>query len=149
MIHEWKRCLVIYISLHKTSASSSLLYAVILPNTHKALIYKSQWSMFLPFILMPTNCSFSFSFCFFLSFSLSNMLLIAGYSIYWNQRLIKVFRADVECTNGIIHVIDHPFLEESDIRVTSGSNHLHTTTATTFGSIMVSILVAVVAKLFV
>lgn len=44
-----------------------------------------------------------------------------GYSIQWNHRNIPVFRPDVECTNGIIHVIDHPFLIDSDIRVTAGS----------------------------
>lgn len=35
----------------------------------------------------------------------------------WNNKRIEVFRADVMCTNGIIHVIDRPFIEESDIVV--------------------------------
>lgn len=48
-----------------------------------------------------------------------------GYTIQWNQRNIPVFRSDVECTNGIIHVIDHPFLVDSDIRVTGGASTLH------------------------
>ncbi|CAO1432098.1 unnamed protein product [Diamesa tonsa] len=39
------------------------------------------------------------------------------YSIVWNNKNINVFRADVMCTNGIIHVIDRPFIEESDIVV--------------------------------
>lgn len=45
------------------------------------------------------------------------------YTIQWNHRIIPVFRPDVECTNGIIHVIDHPFLVDSDVHV-SGSSHL-------------------------
>jgi hypothetical protein len=28
-----------------------------------------------------------------------------------------VFRSDVVCTNGIIHVIDRPFIEEKDVQV--------------------------------
>ncbi|CAH1730246.1 unnamed protein product [Chironomus riparius] len=47
------------------------------------------------------------------------------YSITWNNKKINVFRSDVICTNGIIHVIDRPFIEESDIRVSYS-------TATTF-----------------
>lgn len=38
-----------------------------------------------------------------------------------------MFRSDVECTNGIIHVIEHPFLVDSDIRVTGGTSTLHRT----------------------
>ncbi|KAG5673151.1 hypothetical protein PVAND_003219 [Polypedilum vanderplanki] len=37
------------------------------------------------------------------------------YSITWNNKKINVFRSDVICTNGIIHVIDHPFIEEKDV----------------------------------
>lgn len=40
------------------------------------------------------------------------------YYVEWNGRWIHVFRPDVECTNGIIHVIDEPFLLDSDIRAT-------------------------------
>lgn len=29
-----------------------------------------------------------------------------------------MFRPDVECTNGVIHVIDAVFLKDSDVRVT-------------------------------
>lgn len=55
-------------------------------------------------------------------FFFSSLFPLPGYSIQWNHRNIPVFRPDVECTNGIIHVIDHPFLVDSDIRVTAGSS---------------------------
>ncbi|XP_030371302.1 fasciclin-1 isoform X3 [Scaptodrosophila lebanonensis] len=44
-----------------------------------------------------------------------------GYVIIWNYKKINVYRPDVECTNGIIHVIDYPLLEEKDIVVSGGS----------------------------
>ncbi|XP_059609328.1 fasciclin-1-like isoform X2 [Phlebotomus argentipes] len=50
------------------------------------------------------------------------------YSIQFNNRWINVFRPDVECTNGVIHVIDFPLLEESDVKInvdmTSSSERL-------------------------
>ncbi|XP_052740680.1 fasciclin-1 isoform X1 [Bicyclus anynana] len=45
-----------------------------------------------------------------------------NYYVEWNGRWIHVFRPDVECTNGIIHVIDEPFVLESDIRATGASD---------------------------
>ncbi|XP_039749848.1 fasciclin-1 isoform X4 [Pararge aegeria] len=45
-----------------------------------------------------------------------------NYYVEWNGRWIHVFRPDVECTNGIIHVIDEPFVLESDIRATGGAD---------------------------
>lgn len=81
-------------------------------------------------------------------FMVCHTFLISGYSIYWNQRLIKVFRADVECTNGIIHVIDHPFLEEADIFVTSGAAYLSTKTLDTI-LIASSVFMVIATKLFV
>lgn len=44
------------------------------------------------------------------------------YIIHWNEQKIPVFRANVECVNGIIHVIDAPFLKKDDIRVSLGSS---------------------------
>ncbi|KRF83533.1 uncharacterized protein Dvir_GJ24396, isoform K [Drosophila virilis] len=44
-----------------------------------------------------------------------------GYVLVWNYKKINVYRPDVECTNGIIHVIDYPLLEEKDIVVSGGS----------------------------
>ncbi|KAL1505831.1 hypothetical protein ABEB36_005303 [Hypothenemus hampei] len=44
------------------------------------------------------------------------------YVIHWEELEIPVFRPNVECTNGIIHVIDRPFLKKGDIRVSSASN---------------------------
>ncbi|KRF83539.1 uncharacterized protein Dvir_GJ24396, isoform I [Drosophila virilis] len=43
-----------------------------------------------------------------------------GYVLVWNYKKINVYRPDVECTNGIIHVIDYPLLEEKDIVVSGG-----------------------------
>ncbi|VVD01840.1 unnamed protein product [Leptidea sinapis] len=44
-----------------------------------------------------------------------------NYYVEWNGHWIHLFRPDVECTNGIIHVIDEPFVLESDIRVTGSA----------------------------
>ncbi|XP_023702117.1 fasciclin-1 isoform X3 [Cryptotermes secundus] len=40
-----------------------------------------------------------------------------SYYVEWQGEWIHVYRPDVECTNGIIHVIDSVFLKESDVRV--------------------------------
>ncbi|GLV34060.1 Fasciclin 1 [Carabus blaptoides fortunei] len=37
-----------------------------------------------------------------------------SFTIIWRNKEIHVFRPDVECTNGVIHVLDLPFLQESD-----------------------------------
>ncbi|CAB3237088.1 unnamed protein product [Arctia plantaginis] len=47
-----------------------------------------------------------------------------NYYVEWNGHWIHVFRPDVECTNGIIHVIDEPFVLESDIRLTGGATRV-------------------------
>ncbi|GAB0092810.1 fasciclin-1 [Sergentomyia squamirostris] len=51
-------------------------------------------------------------------------LYSSGYSVQYNNRWINVFRPDVECTNGIIHVIDFPLMEESDVNISQGSSLL-------------------------
>jgi len=43
----------------------------------------------------------------------------SSYYIEWNNEWIHVFRPDVECTNGVIHVIDSVLVQESDIQVSS------------------------------
>ncbi|XP_047022564.1 fasciclin-1 isoform X1 [Helicoverpa zea] len=48
-----------------------------------------------------------------------------NYYVEWNGHWIHVFRPDVECTNGIIHVIDEPFVLESDIRATGAAHRLN------------------------
>ncbi|XP_046835793.1 fasciclin-1 isoform X1 [Vespa velutina] len=48
--------------------------------------------------------------------------VIFGYQIEWEGKWIRVFRHDVECTNGIIHVIDGVFLKDSDVRVTGDAS---------------------------
>ncbi|XP_017776262.1 PREDICTED: fasciclin-1 isoform X2 [Nicrophorus vespilloides] len=45
-----------------------------------------------------------------------------SFVIYWKGEEIPVFRPNVECTNGVIHVIDRPFLKDGDIRVSKASN---------------------------
>lgn len=74
---------------------------------------------------------------------LTRFLCLAGYSITWNNKKINVFRSDVVCTNGIIHVIDRPLIEESDIRVSyaSAAEVVHAT-------LLPSLIAFVVAKLF-
>ncbi|XP_051171468.1 fasciclin-1 isoform X2 [Leptopilina boulardi] len=51
----------------------------------------------------------------------------SGYTIEWQGIIVRVDRPDVSCTNGIIHVIDRPFLKDSDVRVTGGSAAFVTT----------------------
>ncbi|XP_059487719.1 fasciclin-1 isoform X2 [Neocloeon triangulifer] len=48
----------------------------------------------------------------------------AGYYLEWQGERILVSRPDVECTNGIIHVIDTPLLRDADVRVTGGVDGL-------------------------
>lgn len=44
--------------------------------------------------------------------------LFVGFTLIWGTERIHVFRPDVECTNGVIHVIDAPFLLEEDVKIT-------------------------------
>ncbi|XP_030025559.1 fasciclin-1 isoform X1 [Manduca sexta] len=60
-----------------------------------------------------------------------------NYYVEWNGHWIHVFRPDVECTNGIIHVIDEPFVLESDIRATGAADRLRL--AYTLISLLISI----------
>lgn len=52
------------------------------------------------------------------------VFICPDYYVEWNGHWIHVFRPDVECTNGIIHVIDEPFVLESDIRATGSADNL-------------------------
>ncbi|XP_067203321.1 fasciclin-1 isoform X3 [Linepithema humile] len=45
-----------------------------------------------------------------------------NYQVQWDGKWVQIFRPDVECTNGIIHVIDTVFLKDSDVRVTGGAS---------------------------
>ncbi|KAF5275937.1 hypothetical protein FQA39_LY00733 [Lamprigera yunnana] len=60
--------------------------------------------------------------------------------IHWRGQKIPVFRPNVECTNGIIHVIDAPFLQEDDIRVTNYAGAAITLTPNIFMLIIVKLL---------
>ncbi|XP_043507524.1 fasciclin-1-like isoform X2 [Frieseomelitta varia] len=59
-----------------------------------------------------------------------------SYQIEWEGNWIRVFRPDVECTNGIIHVIDAVLLKDSDVRVTGAAS------VTSLASHLIIILVA-------
>nr|CAI5853120.1 unnamed protein product [Callosobruchus analis] len=50
--------------------------------------------------------------------------------IHWKGEKIPVFKPNVECTNGIIHVIDFPFLKEGDIQISAANNHFPSPTIT-------------------
>jgi hypothetical protein len=53
-----------------------------------------------------------------------------------------VFRSDVVCTNGIIHVIDRPLIEESDIRVS------YTSAAAAHAVLLPTLITFVLARFF-
>lgn len=65
-----------------------------------------------------------------------NSFFFTVYQIEWEGNWIRVYRPDVECTNGIIHVIDAVLLKDSDVRVTG------TASATSLASHLIMILVA-------
>lgn len=65
-----------------------------------------------------------------------NSFFFTVYQIEWEGNWIRVYRPDVECTNGIIHVIDAVLLKDSDVRVTG------TASATCLASHLIMILVA-------
>lgn len=65
-----------------------------------------------------------------------NSFFFTVYQIEWEGNWIRVYRPDVECTNGIIHVIDAVLLKDSDVRVTG------TASATSVASHLIMILVA-------
>lgn len=44
-----------------------------------------------------------------------------GYAIQWLNDWVNVYRSDIRCTNGIIHIIDEVLLMDSDIKVVGGS----------------------------
>ncbi|KAI8122940.1 Fasciclin-1 [Lucilia cuprina] len=67
-----------------------------------------------------------------------------GYVIIWNYKKINVYRPDVECTNGIIHVIDYPMLEEKDIVVRGGSYQIKSN----FCILFANLFIIAIAKLF-
>lgn len=50
-------------------------------------------------------------------FSPSQHYIFAGYSIEWNGEWVPVYRPDVRCTNGIIHIIDKVLISPNDIKV--------------------------------
>lgn len=42
----------------------------------------------------------------------------------WRGDKVGIFRPDVNCTNGIIHVIDRVLMVDSDVRVTADASPL-------------------------
>lgn len=65
-----------------------------------------------------------------------------SYYIEWNNEWVHVFRPDVKCTNGIIHVIDSVLLRESDIQVTGGAQDLTPLGLWTFFALCLSLITA-------
>ncbi|XP_050311264.1 fasciclin-1 isoform X2 [Anthonomus grandis grandis] len=63
----------------------------------------------------------------------------SAYIIQWRDLKVRVHRPNVECTNGIIHVIDFPFLQDGDIRV-SGSFSVQPTVLSIFGFFLVKFI---------
>lgn len=49
------------------------------------------------------------------------LIIILGYSFEWRNQWIHVHRADVRCTNGIIHVIDRVMIADNDVDVNAAS----------------------------
>ncbi|XP_073819009.1 fasciclin 1 Fas1 domain-containing isoform X2 [Musca autumnalis] len=66
-----------------------------------------------------------------------------GYVIIWNHKKINVYRPDVECINGIIHVIDYPMLEEKDIVASGGSYKI----MTNFSILFANLFIIAIAKI--
>ncbi|XP_077294817.1 fasciclin 1 Fas1 domain-containing isoform X2 [Arctopsyche grandis] len=64
-----------------------------------------------------------------------------SYYVEWQNEWIHVFRPDVECTNGIIHVIDYPFLKESDIQVTGSGTSIAVTLAALITTNLIMLLI--------
>ncbi|XP_020715778.1 fasciclin-1 isoform X4 [Ceratitis capitata] len=75
----------------------------------------------------------------------SGLIEWTGYVITWNFKKINVYRPDVECTNGIIHVIDYPMLEERDVVVNGGSYPLGTNMCILFTN---TLIIAIAQFLF-
>ncbi|XP_055645272.1 fasciclin-1-like [Toxorhynchites rutilus septentrionalis] len=73
--------------------------------------------------------------------------LQSGFYIQWKNtgKWIPVFRPDVECTNGIIHVIDAPLIRDNDITNSApSSKKVSFETTMTLMMIMMSLLLGVV-----
>uniref|UniRef100_A0A1I8PTQ3 FAS1 domain-containing protein n=1 Tax=Stomoxys calcitrans TaxID=35570 RepID=A0A1I8PTQ3_STOCA len=64
-----------------------------------------------------------------------------GYVIIWNHKKINVYRPDVECVNGIIHVIDYPMLEEKDVVASGGSYQIKTNFCILFATLFIIIAI--------
>lgn len=76
---------------------------------------------------------FIYLFCF--------IVFALGYVIVWNHKKIPVYRPDVECTNGVIHVIDYPLLMEKDIVVSGGSYYIKSNSCILLASLMFLVIV--------
>ncbi|XP_059217985.1 fasciclin-1 isoform X3 [Stomoxys calcitrans] len=63
------------------------------------------------------------------------------YVIIWNHKKINVYRPDVECVNGIIHVIDYPMLEEKDVVASGGSYQIKTNFCILFATLFIIIAI--------
>lgn len=77
----------------------------------------------------------------FVIVSLTRTVIVSDYYVEWENSWIRIYRPDVVCTNGIIYVIDAPFLKEGDVRVNKGT--------TMFVSILSHIMTLLTIKLLV
>ncbi|XP_058816986.1 fasciclin-1 isoform X3 [Topomyia yanbarensis] len=70
--------------------------------------------------------------------------LQSGFFILWKEtgKWIPVFRPDVECTNGIIHVIDIPLVRDYDITTSGSSRSSFATVALTLANTILLVVLA-------
>lgn len=52
-------------------------------------------------------------------------ICFVGYRIKWNDQEVTVSRADVRCTNGIIHIIDAVLISPKDTPAPVGSARMN------------------------
>lgn len=141
-LHHYHHLLIILFFEHKNTRIHNAQYQ--LTHTHTIELYemRSKQKQFCFINNMKLYIFFQKHYWFYF---FHIYIFLSGYTLYWNHRNIHVFRPDVECTNGIIHVIDHPFLIDSDVQVTGGNSPLQSTCSI----LIASIVMAVLAMLFV
>ena len=72
-----------------------------------------------------------------------SIFFITDYYVEWNGIAAKVIRPDVECVNGVVHVIDKVLMMKRDITVNGSPNeHLGS------GMLLASLITFVIARAF-
>ena len=72
--------------------------------------------------------------------------LSTAYYVYWDGIEAKVIRPDVECVNGVVHVIDTVLMKRRDVTVNSANNQQ--SPATICALVFSSFLTLILAKAF-